>query len=92
MDGRSDGGVPHGALLMRFGEAALSGSPESLTAAREAVRAALGPEATVDAAAVIGVFNAVVKIADATGIPLEAYKAEISADLRRDLGIDAFRE
>ena len=33
-------------------------------------------------------FNAVVRIADATGIPLEEAKAELSADLRGDLGLD----
>jgi len=91
MDGAGDGGVPQGDLLMRFGEAAVGESAAALAAARSQVRDALGEAATIDAAGVIGIFNAVVRIADATGIPLEAYKAEISGDLRRELGIDAFR-
>lgn len=84
--------MPHGLLLMRYGEATLHGSPEALAAARSRVREALGEPATIDAAGVIGIFNAVVRVADATGIPLETIKAEISADFRHRLGIDAFRE
>lgn len=91
MDGTGDGGVPHGDLLMRFGEAAVDGSPAALIEARSRVRDALGEAGMIDAAGVIGIFDAVVRIADATGIPLESHKAEISADFRRELGIDAFR-
>ena len=91
MDGTGDGGVPHGDLLMAFGAAALGAAVDELAAARSRVRDALGEAAMIDAAGVIGIFDAVVRIADATGIPLEAYKAEISAEFRRDLGIDAFR-
>ena len=90
MDGSGDGGVPHGALLMRFGEAALGDAGAALAAARQAVREVMGAEATADAAGVIGAFNAVVRIADATGIPLEDAKAETSATLRAELGIDRF--
>ena len=44
----------------------------------------------MDSAAVVAIFNAVVRIADATGIPLEAYKIPLTADLRAELGIDDF--
>jgi len=44
----------------------------------------------VDAAAVIGGFNGISRIADATGIPLEAPKAEQTADLRGVLQLDDF--
>ena len=54
------------------------------------VVATLGEPAMIDAAAVVAVFQAVVKIADATGIPLEDAKAEISAGFRADLGLDAY--
>ena len=91
MDGASDGGVPQGRLLMAYGAAALGHDAAALADARAAVRQALGEAAMVDAAGVIGIFNAVVRIADATGIPLEDTKAEISANLRQELGIDAFR-
>ena len=35
-------------------------------------------------------FNAVVKIADASGIPLEDYKAQATQDLREALGLERF--
>lgn len=83
--------MPHGLTLMRYGEAVLGDDALALATARSRVREAVGEAGTIDAAAVIGIFNAVVRVADATGIPLEAHKAEISVDLRRELGIDAFR-
>ncbi len=61
-----------------------------LADARGAVQEALGPGALVDAAGVIAIFDAVVRIADATGIPLEDEKARISVDLRSELGLDDF--
>jgi hypothetical protein len=51
----------------------------------------MGPEALVDGAGVIGCFNAIVRIADATGIPLEAQRMEATAKMRQELGIDGFR-
>jgi hypothetical protein len=44
----------------------------------------------VDAAAVIAGFDAITRVADGTGIPLEAPKAEATADWRAKLGIDAY--
>ena len=48
----------------------------------------VGEEASVDAAAIVAIFNAVVRIADSTDIPLEEAKAELSADFRDDLGLN----
>lgn len=56
-------------------------------AARDALRRTLGEGALVDAAAVVASFNAVVKIADGTGIPIEDAKAAATTDLRRELGL-----
>lgn len=50
----------------------------------------MGEEALVDAAAVCALFNAIDRVADATGIPLEPDKAADTAEMRRNLGIDAF--
>ena len=44
----------------------------------------------MDADAVVGLFNAIDRVADATGIPLEAAKAKASADFRAGLGLDRF--
>ena len=90
IDADAVSGVPDADLLLAFAESAVADA-DDLTAKREAVRAALGDAATVDAAAVIAIFQAVVKIADATGIPLEDAKAEISAGFREELGLDAFQ-
>lgn len=89
MDADADSGVPHGRLLLAFAEAAVADA-EDLKARRDAVADALGQDATIDAAAVIAIFQAVVRIADATGIPLEDAKAEISAEFRAELGLNAF--
>lgn len=81
-------GVAHGALLVEYGEAMLRGDAARQDRAREAVFAVLGAEALVDAAAVVASFNAVVKLADGAGIPLEDFKSEATADLREALGLE----
>jgi hypothetical protein len=87
---QDDAGVPHGRLLVEFAEAVLGGDDAALAGARIALRAAIGPAGLVDAAAVVGLFNAIDRVADATGIPLEAEKLEASADFRAALGVDRF--
>ena len=58
---------------------------------RGALTARLGQEAVVDTAAVIGTFNAIDRIADACGIPIEEYKEEAYAGLHGEFDVDAFR-
>ena len=87
---RDDGGVPHGRLLVEFAEAVLGEDEEALARARAALRAGIGPAGLADAAGVVGLFNAIDRVADATGIPLEAEKAEASTDFRAALGLDRF--
>jgi len=88
----TDGGVPHGALLMQFVDAVLlEGNSSALTEARNAVRRAVGDAAFVDACATVASFNAVVKLADGSGIPLEEAKEARTRDIRAALSIDAFR-
>lgn len=76
--------------MIEFAEAVLGSDATRLDAARKAILDAMGPEAVVDSAGVAGLFNAIDRIADATGAPLEADKAEMTAELRRQIGIDAF--
>ena len=85
-----DTGVPHGDLLIEFAEAVIDTDEDRLDAARSAVADALGSEALVDSAGVVGLFNAIDRIADATGAPLEDWKAAETAEIRDALGIDAF--
>ena len=89
-EGRRDTGVPHGRLLVEFAEAVLGEDDAALSHARAELVAALGPAGFVDAAGVIGLFNAIDRVADATGIPLEAEKATASADFRAALGANRF--
>ena len=71
-------------MLLGFADAAIAGDA---AAQRQRVVAALGEAAMVDAAAVIAGFDAITRIADATGIPIEPAKAEQTADFRRALGL-----
>jgi hypothetical protein len=87
-----DGGIPQGGLLVAFAEAVLGGDDKHLARVRAKLTTALGTAALVDAAAVVANFNAIDRIADATGIPLDAERVEATADLRAELGIDAFAE
>jgi hypothetical protein len=50
----------------------------------------LGAEALVDASAVIGNFQRMVRIADGSGIPLDKPVSIISAGLREELGYNEF--
>ena len=82
--------MPHGSTLIRFADAVLGDDNGALDQARLAVYQVLGTTALSDAAAVVGLFNAIDRVADATGIPLEPDKAAASADFRAALGLDRF--
>jgi hypothetical protein len=81
--------VPHESELIAFADAAIDPAA-STEHARTALLAGLGEEATTDAAAVIAGFDAITRVADGSGIPLEPPKAEATADWRASLGIDAY--
>jgi hypothetical protein len=83
-------GVAHAAELCAFAEAALRRDPAELARARDALRAAAGAEAVVDAAGVIGNFERMTRIADATGIPLDAGPQLASEDFRKALGLETY--
>jgi alkylhydroperoxidase family enzyme len=88
-EAQSGGGVPHGTALIRFAEAVVEG--QDAARARTAVLDALGAAALVDSAAVVGLFNAIDRVADATGIPLEPEKAAATADFRSTLSIGKYQ-
>lgn len=85
-----DGGIPHGALLARFAETAIGNDEAALTASRAGVLETLGAEALVDAAAIVSTFNAIDRVADSTGIPIDEVRLAPTADLRDQLGINDF--
>ena len=82
--------MPHGRLLVGFAEAVLGEDDSALTRTRDALAAALGLSGLVDAAGVVGLFNAIDRVADAMGIPLEPEKASASVDFRASLNLDQF--
>lgn len=82
--------VPAGAELIRFAEALVARDFVALQGARDELAQQVGAAAVVDAAAIVGNFERMVRIADGTGIPLDAPVAMVSADLREELGIDQF--
>jgi hypothetical protein len=91
MSGDPGSDVPHGGALLAFADAALAGDAAALGTAREAVLQVVGDAGLSDAAAVIGGFDGITRIADATGIPLEAEKAVQTADFFAALDIGRFR-
>jgi alkylhydroperoxidase family enzyme len=84
----ADAGVEHGAGLLAFTEAVMRREPASVERAR--LQAVLSPESFVDVAAVIGAFNVVDRIADATGIPLDPVMHAMSKEVRDQLGLERF--
>lgn len=84
------GGVPHGETLLRFTEALMGEDEVALDRARQEMIKRLGPEQLVDAAGVAATFNMMDRIADSTGIPLDGPLDFMTADMRRELGLDQF--
>ena len=73
-------------------DAILGDNNERLARSRAEVRATMGDAALVDAAAIAATFNAIDRIADSTGIPIEDANIDSTAELRNALGINAFAE
>lgn len=86
VDPRLHGGIE----LLNFVDAVLGGSASEISVARSALRSALGWEATVDAAGVIGNFEMMNRIADATGMPVGKGRRRTSADMIDRLGLARF--
>lgn len=76
--------------MIEFAEAVLGDDNARLDRGRTAIAETLGADAVVDSAGVAGLFNAIDRIADSTGAPLEADKAAATEALRAEIGIDAF--
>lgn len=77
---------------MSFADAVLGGDDKRLAEIQSEIRRKLGDAALCDAAGIAATFNAIDRVADATGIPIEDVKADSTADFRAALGINAFAE
>ena len=82
--------VANGDVLIAFAEAVVSGHDDAIARARRELVERVGPEAFVDACGVVANFERMVRIADSTGIPLDAPVAAVTVDIREQLGIDEF--
>ena len=88
--GDGDGNIPAGAVLIEFAEPATGADQDRLARARQAVLQALGPASLVDAAGVVATFDAIDRVADATGTPVEDERLAQTEDIRERLGINDF--
>lgn len=82
--------ILHGAQLLRFAEAFASRDEALLNQARADLLAQAGAEVLVDAAGVAANFQRMVRIADATGIPLDDLSAAISHKVVTQLDLTRF--
>jgi hypothetical protein len=87
--GGGDGGVHHGALLVRYAEAVTRGS-DDMDDARQALRGAIGEPALILAASIVGIFNGLVRTADSTGIPLDENTLHSSKGFREELALNEY--
>jgi len=85
-------GLDHEAELMAVAEAVYEGDPTALSTMRQATVVALGSQGLVDAISVAAAFNGITKIANATGLPLDATTVTKTGELRKETGIDSYSE
>ncbi|MGH2897380.1 MAG: hypothetical protein ACRDMZ_01800 [Solirubrobacteraceae bacterium] len=83
-------GIAHAEALIALADAQIGDDDAALAAARERVRREMGADALVDAVAVVANFERMVRIADATGTPLDAPIATMATGLRAELDLDRF--
>lgn len=82
------GGVPFGLQLMKFAESLATGDESALASSRQALLDAAGPAVLVDAAGVAANFQRMVRLADATAIPVDNVTVAISKNVREELDLD----
>lgn len=85
-----DSGVDHGEVLVAFSNALMTADPARLEAARAAVRQAVGDAGFVETAATAANFNQMDRIADSTGIPIDAPVRNQMGPLWEELGVLRF--
>ena len=89
-DAADDSGVEHGRELVDFATAIAARDAAAIRTSRDALVAAAGEAAMIDAAAVAGNFQRMSRIADSTGIPLDKVALVMSHDVRQELNVDKY--
>lgn len=91
VDPAQDIGVPGGAELLAFAEAAIGSDRKTLDGARAAVAEVIGPQAVPAAAAIAANFSKNDRIANGCGIPVDPMVLRATADIRARLRLDDYR-
>lgn len=76
-------------VLVSFAEAIVGRNPQEIEHARNTLVERMCAQAMIEAAGVASNFQRMVRIADATGIPLGGFE-ELSQDIRSELALDDF--
>ena len=85
-------GVEDEDLLIAIAEAVFSGDSVDLARMRTEALPLIGAEKLVDAIGIASGFNGITKVANATGIPLDARTEEVTGSMRQQTGIDDYSE
>ena len=89
-DAATASGVAYGDVLLALADAMVGRDDTALAQARDAVLQTLGPAGLVDAVGDASNFERMVRIADATGIPLDDGMLHLTQDVRHELRLDSF--
>ena len=87
MDPSTRVGVPGGAELIRLTDVFYENLGAEKPSARQDVIDALGPESFFDAATVLGNFEMMNRVAEATGIPIPPQAVDRETELMKILGL-----
>lgn len=82
--------LPHGTILLEFVDALLLGGSEVQERARSRLLEDMGSLALLDASGVVGNFQMMNRIADATGMPVGKGTLKRTREWRELLGIDRY--
>ena len=82
--------LPDGATLLDFVDALLAGKADELDTSRERLLHEMSPAALVDASGVVGNFQMMNRIADATGMPVGKGTLKRTREWREFLGLDRY--
>lgn len=85
-------GVENEETLNAIAEAVFYADARDLEKTRELATLKIGEQQLVDAFAVASAFNGITKVANATGIPLDARTEEVTVELRQSAGIDDYSD
>ncbi len=84
-----DSGIAHDAELTAFVESVLARA-DDVVSHREALRRAVGDAGLIDVCAVLAQFTMMVRIADASGIPLDDDLSLATVGIREEMGVASF--